>query len=308
MTLQPAGPPGARWLYARPGQLRAPWRLLLYALALLAGVVIAQGLFYPVLLVIARLLTTRPSLQSWLLLTATLIAHLLVLRVVEKRSLAAVGLGAPAARPRLLLLGALLGAAAIGVPSALLLAAGDLRAVFAPAGSWVATAGTLAVFLAPAALWEELLVRGYPLLVLTESLGAPIALILTSLVFGALHLQNPNASIGSAAVVTLAGVFLGAIRLATGSLWAAFTAHLAWNWTLAAGFHAAVSGLPFATPGYRVIDAGPDWLTGGAWGPEGGAAAVAGMLGGLALLWWRPARAQTEIHSFRGFGRRMHDR
>jgi hypothetical protein len=49
--------------------------------------------------------------------------------------------------------------------------------------------------------------------------------------------------------------------------------------------HAAVSGLPFATPDYRVVDAGPDWLTGGAWGPEGGIGAAGGML--LALIYLR---------------------
>ncbi|GJG87741.1 hypothetical protein tb265_29220 [Gemmatimonadetes bacterium T265] len=265
----------------------------------------ALGLLYDPLLALARHLTPRPSLEYWLLLAAVLLAHVLVLRAVERRPLADVGLGRSAARPGLLAAGALLGAAAVGVPSALLLAGGELRAVAAPAGSWAAAAGALAVALAPAALWEELLVRGYPLVVLVESLGAPLALVLTSVVFGVLHLNNPNASLASAAVVTLAGVFLGAIRLATGSLWAAFAAHLAWNWTLAAGFHAAVSGLPFAAPGYRVVDAGPDWLTGGAWGPEGGAAAVAGMLGGLALLWrWAPRGAAHTFQLFGGFGRR----
>ena len=267
---------------------------------------VTLGVLYGPLLAVARRLTARPSLQYWLLLAAVVLAHLLVLRVVERRPLAAVGLGRAAARPRLLAAGALLGAAAVGLPAALLLAGGELRAVAAPAGSWAATAGSLALALAPAALWEELLVRGYPLLVVTEALGAPLALLLTSVVFGALHLQNPNASLGSAAVVTLAGVFLGAIRFATGSLWAAFAAHLAWNWTLAAGFHAAVSGLPFPTPGYRVIDAGPDWLTGGPWGPEGGAAAVAGMLGGLALLWRRAPRTTTMTPLLGGRGRRTH--
>ena len=299
----PATGPG--WLFAAPGRLRALWRLLFYALALVAGIAVAQGLLYPVLYWAARVFTPRPSLQFWLLLAGVLAAHLLVLRAVERRSLAAVGLGAAAARPQLLALGALLGGAAIGVPCALLLATGELRAVPAPAGSWLASAAGLLVTLAPAALWEELLVRGYPLLVLAESVSIPFALVATSLVFGALHLANPNASLASAAVVTLAGIFLGAIRLATGSLWAAFIAHLTWNWTLAAAFHAVVSGLPFAAPDYRVVDAGPDWLTGGAWGPEGGAAAVAGMIAGLALLWHAP---RLPIPSFfsRGIGRRTH--
>lgn len=266
---------------------------------------VAQGLLYFPLYWLARLFTPRPSLQAWLLLAGTFAAHLLVLRLVERRPVGDVGLGRLAARPRLLAFGALVGAGAIGIPCALLLAGGELRAEAAPAGSWLAAAGALLVYLAPAALWEELLVRGYPLLVLTEALGAPAAVLLTSVVFGALHLANPNASLASAAVVTLAGVFLAAVRFATGSLWAAFATHLAWNWTLAAAVHAAVSGLPFAAPDYRVVDAGPDWLTGGAWGPEGGAAAVAGMLAAGALLWRvAPRRPASLAALFRGPGRR----
>jgi len=38
-----------------------------------------------------------------------------------------------------------------------------------------------------------------------------------------------------------------------------------------------VSGIPIIAPDYRVVDAGPDWLTGGAWGPEGGLAAALSM-------------------------------
>ena len=37
--------------------------------------------------------------------------------------------------------------------------------------------------------------------------------------------------------------------------------------------------LPLDTPDYAMVDDGPDWLTGGTWGPEGGAAGAAGMLG-----------------------------
>jgi hypothetical protein len=38
-----------------------------------------------------------------------------------------------------------------------------------------------------------------------------------------------------------------------------------------------VSGMPSRDPDYRVVETGPDWLTGGPWGPEGGVAAVMAM-------------------------------
>jgi hypothetical protein len=40
------------------------------------------------------------------------------------------------------------------------------------------------------------------------------------------------------------------------------------------------------------MDNGPDWATGGSWGPEGGAGAALGMIVGLwLLLQWRRRRA-----------------
>ncbi|MNC89195.1 hypothetical protein D3C83_50980 [compost metagenome] len=59
---------------------------------------------------------------------------------------------------------------------------------------------------------------------------------------------------------------------------------------MAALLHVPVSGLPLDTPDYALVDDGPDWLTGGLWGPEGGAAGAAGMLGALGYLYWRTRR------------------
>jgi membrane protease YdiL (CAAX protease family) len=272
-------------LYAADGVLRAPWRLVAFALALVACTVIAEGV--GALFVDAGLASTdgRMLVFTSTQLLALLGAHWIALRRVDRLPWRTVGLGAEAASPRRLAFGFALGALAIGVPSAILLAAHLLAIVRAPAGSaWLAAAGRVTLFLAPAALVEELLLRGYVFAVLRAAWGWPATLLVTSVVFGLLHLRNPGASAESVALVALAGVFLGAILVATGSLYAAWMAHWAWNWTMAVVLHAAVSGQPFESPGYRVVDAGPDWLTGGGWGPEGGAAAGLGMLAGVSYL------------------------
>ena len=147
-------------------------------------------------------------------------------------------------------------------------------------------------FLAPAALWEELVFRGYAFAVLAEWWGTPAALGATSLVFGLVHLQNVGATPESIAVVVMAGVFLGAVLVVLRSLWAAFAAHLTWNWVLAGVLHSAVSGVPFATPDYRLVDAGPDWATGGVWGPEGGVPAALGLVVVTAYLYLRRGRRE----------------
>jgi hypothetical protein len=84
------------------------------------------------------------------------------------------------------------------------------------------------------------------------------------------------------------------IVLALRSLFAATAAHFAWNAMLAVVLHAAVSGEDLPGGDYRVIDGGPDWATGGAWGPEGGLGAVAGMLVAAAILARRVRRAPGE--------------
>src|SRR5262249_36191387 len=152
------------------------------------------------------------------------------------------------------------------------------------AGSWFGALVRLSVLLVPAALFEELLTRGYLLSVLRESWGWLWAIAATSVGFGLLHLENPGATAGSVAMVTLAGFFLSAVVYSMRSLYAAWMAHFAWNFTMAVLFHAPVSGLPLESPGYRYVDAGPDWATGGPWGPEGGAAAALGMVGGIGIL------------------------
>ena len=95
-------------------------------------------------------------------------------------------------------------------------------------------------------------------------------------------------------LVVLSGVYLGAILIVTRSLYAVWMTHVAWNWAMAVLLHTAVSGHIFPHPDYQIVDNGPNWLTGGAWGPEGGAGAAVGMLAGLGYLYWRYNKTRNE--------------
>lgn len=223
-------------------------------------------------------------LQVSLQLAAAVVATAIMLRSIDVRPWSDVGMDRGAVRPRVLLEGWLLGGAAIGLACGVLFAAGWLRIVPGPDGSSVSAAFSLTAFLIVAALGEELLSRGYLLTTLRDGIGAASAVGVTSVLFGAAHLRNAGMTVQSIFIVVLAGVFLGAIRLAFRSVYASTAAHVAWNWVLAVAFHASVSGIRFEAPDYRTIERGPDWLTGGQWGPEGGLAAALGMLGVLAYL------------------------
>lgn len=218
------------------------------------------------------------------------IGHAWTFRMVDARGWRFVGLGRDAWRSPALLLGATLGALSIAMPAGALLAMGWLRVDPSnPGSSFGAAAASLAVLI-PASLWEELTVRGYAFATLRERWGPMRTILITSLVFGGMHFLNAGASMVAVSIVTLAGVFLGLVLVRTGSLYAAWAAHLAWNVVLVVFLHATVSGLAMHAPDYRVVDAGPDWATGGAWGPEGGLFAAAGLAVATWIIFRRPSR------------------
>jgi membrane protease YdiL (CAAX protease family) len=264
-------------------RLRVPWRILLFILSLIPSLVVAAAA-EAIAMRIASALGYRILVVGWSAALALLLSHFFMLKWVEGKSWDFVWLERAAARPLSLIIGTLHGLLAIAIPSAALLAAGELQIVPATPGSSLAAAGISFARLLPAAFSEELLLRGYVFAVLREAIGWRMTLIATSLVFGLLHIPNPSADGQAILIVMLAGLFLGAVMLVTRSLYAATMAHFAWNWFMAAGLHSPVSGLPVDSPDYRVIDSGPDWLTGGGWGPEGGVAAALGMFAALIYL------------------------
>lgn len=279
-----------RFFVAADGRLHAPWRILLFLVVTVLCYWLVAIALDPLFTAINRLV--GEDIGSPLAPTlALLMSHAVMLRWLDRRGWSYVGLGAAAARPNVLARGWLLGAITILIPSLALIAIGWLAVRPSMQGSWWLAAAQVSLILVPAAFSEELFSRGYLFAVLREWIGWPITLALTSIGFGLLHLGNPGADVRSVMMVILAGIFLGAVLIATKSLYAAWMAHWAWNWIMAVPLHVAVSGLPLARPDYQVVDAGPDWITGGTWGPEGGAGGALGMLSGLAFLYWRSRRS-----------------
>ncbi len=221
-----------------------------------------------------------------------LVGHLWTFRMVDQRGWTFVGLGAKSWRRDSIVWSAVLGALAIAVPCAVLLVVGWLQVVPSSAGSSLGAALVTLAVLVPASLWEELFVRGDAFALVRERLGPLPAIGMTSLLFAMMHLLNDGASLRVFVIVIVAGLFLGFIRETTGSLYAAWAAHLSWNAVLVALLHAPVSGLMMAAPDYRLVDTGPDWATGGAWGPEGGVFAAAGL---VAAIWYVFQRAHRPV-------------
>lgn len=136
-------------------------------------------------------------------------------------------------------------------------------------------------------LFEETLFRGILLRQLERLVGTWWALAATSVLFGAVHMMNPDATwTGAISIMVEAGILLGAAYLYTRRLWFAAGLHAAWNFTQAWVFSVPVSGTG-QTVGILVTRrTGPEWLTGGDFGLEASlAAVVVATAAGVLLLW-----------------------
>lgn len=136
-------------------------------------------------------------------------------------------------------------------------------------------------------IFEETLFRGIMLRQLERLIGTWWALAATSVLFGAVHMMNPDATwVGAISIMIEAGVLLGAAYLYTRRLWLAAGMHAAWNFTQAWVFSVPVSGTGQSIGILVTRRSGPEWLTGGDFGLEASLAAVlVATVAGVFLLW-----------------------
>jgi cyanophycinase len=143
---------------------------------------------------------------------------------------------------------------------------------------------------------EEIVFRGVVFRVIEEGSGTLVALLLSGALFGLIHAGNHGATwISTTAIALEAGVLLASAYVMTRSLWLPMGLHFGWNFAEGGIFGAAVSG-GTAHGLFATQLSGPDWLTGGAFGPEASVVAV-GVCVALALVMagvafrrghWRP--------------------
>jgi membrane protease YdiL (CAAX protease family) len=131
---------------------------------------------------------------------------------------------------------------------------------------------------------EEILFRGYLLPVMSTRWGPAMGVAVSSTLFAAAHLANPSISTLPVINLALAGVFFALYALAEDGLWGVFGAHAAWNWFQGDLLGLPVSGIDSEGGLLRMDPVGPDWLTGGAFGPEGGAYVTLMLVVGCAVL------------------------
>jgi membrane protease YdiL (CAAX protease family) len=159
-----------------------------------------------------------------------------------------------------------------------------------------------------AGIGEEIAMRGVLFRIVEEGLGTWWALAISAAFFGIAHIFNPGATAWSSAAIAIeAGVLLALVFHVTRTLWACIGLHAAWNITQGTIYGIPVSGTRDES-WLASSRTGPDWLSGGIFGAEASVVALVVCMSVSAVLllialrrksivrprWSRPVTAADE--------------
>jgi membrane protease YdiL (CAAX protease family) len=284
----PTPPPhegdSGKLFFNEEGELRAGWRLLVYA-TFVIGLEFGGGFLFLLFAPLGRELYSPGFLfaEEVLSFLAVFGAALIMARI-ERRPVWVYGLPVRGAFGKLFWQGYLFGLVEISALIGLIYAFGGYSfGSLALQGGELLRWGILwAIVFIFTGLFEEFLFRGYTQYTLADGIGFWPAAILLSCSFGAVHLRNPGENwVGAAGVVTIGLVFAFALRR-TGNLWFVVGWHASFDFGETFLYSVPDSGVRFDGHISNAALHGPTWLTGGSVGPEGSVFSFM-MMGILAL-------------------------
>jgi CAAX protease family protein len=268
----PSTPAGSSYfrgnlLFFNERGLRAGWRFILFLI--LVRVVLAP-LVFALAKPFLRSAESRLGDISDVLLLICILLGTLITSKLERRSLLSYGLKDSAALQRFLS-GTVIGFLSLTL---MLLAMRATHHLFFESrdmgGSQLLVAALLnLVGFVIVALFEENAFRGYLLHTLAEGLGFWPAAVLMSLLFAAVHVQNPGESKAGIVAVFAFGMMLAFSLWRTGSLLWAIGFHFMWDYSESFLYGVPDSGLVQPEHLLSTRLSGPAWITGGSVGPEG---------------------------------------
>lgn len=305
--------------FIREGRLHPGWRVALYFIVTLMGMLLAQ---VPIAVAYIAYLTlsglpperalpemARPPLALTLPATVMQLGVILLLTYLFRRFLdrqSFISLGFERRRGWLweIGFGVILGFVLIGGIflvewAGRWLTVGDAVWRFQALGpALLMLAGYLALFILAGAS-EEIMFRGYILQNLREWPGTILAVVISSILFGLVHGLNPSFNLLAALNIVLAGVVFCYAYLITGNLWLPIAYHFSWNFFQGPVFSFPVSGMISGGLLLTQVSQAGSVITGGAFGPEGGLMGLGAQLLSLLILWlW--GRAQRSLGRLRG--------
>ena len=278
------------------GTLRSGWRILIFLL----GYFVASGFTAAASIAIFGMpdaVTPRSMItSSTVALIPALVVGSLCGKLLERLSFDAIGIPITVKAAFNLALGCFVGMLTFVFAVAVPMVAGSVSFTRNPEALnnlWYSLGVPLIVF-GVAAAFEEALFRGYIFQTLARSGYAWLAILITAVPFGVVHLGNPDAGAISTINTVLAGVWFGLAYLKTRDLWFVWGVHWFWNWTQGSVFGIEVSGITtlVQTPLLIEQDAGPHWLTGTTYGIEGGIACTVAILASIIAIHFINAKPQ----------------
>jgi membrane protease YdiL (CAAX protease family) len=269
-------------------RLRAGWRILLF---LIAVPVMSRTLNVVIKPLFGGAL--EDEMVSWICRGAVVViaATLLVWitrTYIDKKPVISLGMRLDGLAILDVLVGFILSGLMVGIVFAILLHSGSLEIEEI---GWTGSRmpPILEIFLwflaiGAAVAWsEELVFRGYLLQNLSEGIGIVWAVIVSCVFYGLVHTTSPNMTWLSGVLIAIIGYLriLGWLR--TGQLWLSMGMHAGWNFFQGPIFGFSVSGFASETLVKHSVS-GPDWITGGPFGPEAGIVVVPVVLLALTVM------------------------
>ncbi len=139
---------------------------------------------------------------------------------------------------------------------------------------------------------EEVLFRGWLLPVIGSRYRPWIGVLVSAAVFGLAHTASSGITLLAFLNLFLFGIFAAVYALAEGGLWGICAWHAVWNWAMGDLLGFALDGTAHSGLLISIRAPGPDIVTGGAFGLEGGVAATAVFLIAIGIIAARSRRVE----------------
>lgn len=288
-------------------ELRSGWSILLSFGGMLAGQILAGIVLSAVLIIQMTITASGQNMSASVLASSPVIltisntfpalACILLFKVVYRRPLSQMGLSKNRIFAQLLS-GGTFGILSIALVwgtaciTGLASVVSVSPSILAQRDFWLSFIMFIAV-----GFGEEILCRGYIMTALKTTRNRIVIFFGPSLIFSLLHLGNPNVSFISLINIFLIGVLFAYLLTKTGNLWMAIGYHITWNFFQGNIFGLNVSGIETISLMQTRLS-GPDLLTGGSFGAEGGLITTIVILSSLLFIHFAIKPAQNIAWTF----------
>lgn len=286
------------FLNSNENRLRAGWRILIF---IFLFILTSRILSNVTLKVIGHLDKTAWSwwvVRGFVVIVASSVVVWIVRKYVDKRTFISLGLRLDDLAMKDFFAGLVISGLMIGTIFVILLISGLLEVKEV---SW-SSGGIYGVFeillwffgIGLAVGWsEELVFRGYLLQNMRDGMGMFWAVIISCILYGLLHMSNPNSTLLSGILIAVFGYLRIFGWLRSSQLWLSMGMHAGWDFFQGPLLGFTVSGMNTESLIKQTVS-GPNWITGGPFGPEAGIVAIPVIIFGLVVMYlWTANRENT---------------